>query len=120
MGGLWISGTTGELLDSHFWNCSGSLATGLEICDIRIGNFKPNLDFRRSSFVVLKVGRTGDAARRVEPLERLKDFVTGSFEIAAPWLRTWRPEIPCFESQKTKVYIGVSECLNPKGIYLQL
>jgi len=43
--------------------------------------------------------------RRVEPEERLKDFVIGSFGIEAPWLRTCRPVIPWTESQKTNVAI---------------
>jgi hypothetical protein len=104
-----MSGATGEVLDSNFLSCSGSLEIGLEMCDIRMGNFRPNLDLRRSSFEVWYVGRTGDAWRWVEPLDRLKALALVSLGGTAPCIRTWRPVTPCFLSQKMYVYITVSE-----------
>jgi len=49
----------------------------------------------------------------VELLETLRlDLVTVSVGIAAPWLRTWRPVIPCLESQKTKVAMMLDSPIN--------
>jgi hypothetical protein len=58
---------------------------------MRIGNLRPKRDLRRSSglVVVWYDGRTGDGARRIEPLEMLKlDLVEVSLFVVAPWLRT--------------------------------
>jgi hypothetical protein len=95
-----MSGTTGEVRESHFSNCSGSFGTGLEMWDPLRGNFNPNLDLRRSSVGALYVGSTSDTEPLVEPLDRLKGLVPASLGATAPCIRTWRPVIPSLRSQK--------------------